>query len=215
VHCIVWYPCTGTDSAARRPLHRGWFSSEAVASRGRFATFPEQLVYVVLPVYGHMPERGHQFYGTTSVRVSLVIQAPSRYVYDWCTDYRSDDGRLSSARTRPSFRVIRISPRRLVRIRVSRGSGRDPALTVEKIRLNPPRSWHMDQLDEADQQSVDYRVSSVGRARTRFKLFSTERWLTSEFPTREALRAQITGTWARFAAAIEADYRAGRPAQGR
>jgi hypothetical protein len=162
-----------------------------------------------------MPERGHRIYGTTTARISLVIQAPSRYVYGWCTDYRSDDGRLSKARPRPRFRVIRISPRRVVRIRIHQGSGRDPALTVERIRLNPPHSWHMDQFDEADQQSVDYRVSAVGRARTRFQLLSTERWLTPDFPTREALRAQIAGTWARFAAAIEEDYRAGRPARGR
>jgi hypothetical protein len=74
---------------------------------------------------------------------------------------------------------------------------------------------HQDQLDESDQQSVDYRVSRIGRARTRFQLLSTERWLTPDFPTREALRAQITATWTRFAAAIEADYRAGRPARGR
>jgi hypothetical protein len=162
-----------------------------------------------------MPERGHRFYGTATVRVTLVIRAPVRYVYDWCTDYRSDDGRFSSARNRPRFRVVRISPRRVVRIRIGRGSGRDPAVTVERIRLNPPYSWHQDQLDETDQQSVDYRVSSVGRSRTRFQLLSTERWLTPDFPTREALRAQIAGTWARFAAAIEADYLAGRPARGR
>jgi hypothetical protein len=162
-----------------------------------------------------MPERGHRVYGTTTVRVSLVIRAPSRYVYEWCTDYRSDDGRFSNAPSRPRFRVIRISPRRVVRIRIAGGSGRDPALAVERILLNPPRSWHQDQIDETDQQSVDYRVSAIGRARTRFQLVSTERWVTPDFPTREALRAQIAKTWAQFAAAIEADYRAGRPARGR
>jgi hypothetical protein len=165
--------------------------------------------------FRHMPERGHRFYGTTTVRVTRVIKAPSRYVYDWCTDYRSDDGRLSGARQRPSFRVIRISPRLVVRIRVAPGPGRDPPIAVELIRLSPPRSWHMDQIDETDQQSVDYRVSAVGRARTRLQLLSTERWLTPEFPTPEALRAQIARTWARFAGAIEADYRVGRPARGK
>ena len=65
------------------------------------------------------------------------------------------------------------------------------------------------------QQAVDYRLSAVGRGRTRLQLLSTERWLTPDFPTREALRAQIAATWARFAAAIEADYRAGRPARGK
>jgi hypothetical protein len=168
-----------------------------------------------------MPERGHRVYGTHTVRVSLVIHAPWRYVYDWCTDYRSDDARLSSRRPRPSFRVIRISPRRVVRIRVYRGSGRDPAmfdhsrLAVDVVRLNPPHSWHLDQIDETDQQALDYRVSAVGRERTRLQLLSTERWLTPDFPTREALRAQIAKTWAKFAVALEADYRAGRPARGR
>ena len=161
-----------------------------------------------------MPERGHRIYETTTVRLSLVIHAPSRYVYDWCTDYRSDDGRLSNRRARPSFRVIRISPRRVVRIRVSRGSGRDPKIAVELVGLNPPHSWHLDQIDETDRQALDYRVSSVGRARTRLQLLVTERWVTPEFPTREALRAQVAETWAEFAAALEADYRAGRPARG-
>jgi hypothetical protein len=161
-----------------------------------------------------MPERGHRIYGTTTVRVSLVIHAPSRYVYDWCTDYRSDDGRFSNRRPRPSFRVIRISPRRVLRLRISQGSGRDPAIAVDLVRLNPPHSWHLDQIDETDRQSLDYRVSAVGRARTRLQLLSTERWVTPEFPTREELRAQIAKTWAHFAAALEADYRAGRPARG-
>jgi hypothetical protein len=161
-----------------------------------------------------MAELGHRIYGTTTVRVSLVIHAPSRYVYDWCTDYRSDDGRFSSRLPHPRFRVIRISPRRVLRIRVSQGSGRDPAIAVDMVRLNPPRSWHLDQIDETDRQSLDYRVSPVGRARTRLQLLVTERLVTPEFPNREALRAQVAKTWARFAAAIEADYRAGRPARG-
>jgi hypothetical protein len=162
-----------------------------------------------------MPERGHRVCGTTTVRVSLVIHAPSHYVYEWCTDYRSDDGRFSRRRPRPRFRVIKISPRRVLRVRVAQGSGRDPAIAVDLVRLNPPRSWHLDQIDETDRQSLDYRVSAVGRARTRLVLLSTERWLTPEFPTREALRAQIASTWARLATALEADYRAGRPARGR
>jgi hypothetical protein len=83
------------------------------------------------------------------------------------------------------------------------------------VRLNPPHSWHLDQIDETDRQALDYRVSSVGRGRTRLQLLVTERWVTPKFPTREALRAQVAATWARFAEAIEADYLAGRPARGR
>jgi hypothetical protein len=159
-----------------------------------------------------MSEPGHRLYGTSRVRLSLAIRAPSRYVYEWCTDYRTSDSRLSRARV--TFRVIRISPRRVLRIRVHRGRGRDPAIAVDLVRLNPPHSWHLDQIDETDRQSLDYRVAAMGRARSRLHLLVTERWVTPDHPTKEELRAQVAATWARFAAALEADYRAGRPAKG-
>jgi len=162
-----------------------------------------------------MPERGHRIYGTTTVRLSFEIRAPLRYVYEWCTDFRSDDGRFSSRRPGPVYRVIRISPRRVLRVRIAPGPGPDPAIAVDLVRLNPPRSWHLDQIDEADRQSLDYRLSRVGRGRTRLLLLVTERWVTPEFPTREELRARVRRTWSRFIAALEADYRAGRSARGR
>ncbi|HLN50767.1 MAG TPA: hypothetical protein VK455_01730 [Thermoplasmata archaeon] len=165
-----------------------------------------------------MPERGHRLYGTTRLRLSLAIRAPSRYVYEWCTDYRTSDSRFSRAGHRSTFRVIRVSPRRVLRIRATRGrgvdGGRDPAIAVDLVRLNPPHSWHLDQIDETDRQSLDYRVTSMGRARTRLHLLVTERWVTPDHPTKEELRAQVAATWARFAAALEVDYRAGRPAKG-
>lgn len=161
-----------------------------------------------------MPERGHRLYGTTRVRLSIVIRAPSRYVYEWCTDYRPSDSRFSGRRHRSTFRVIRVSPRRVVRIRVTRGRSRDPAIAVDLVRLNPPHSWHLDQIDETDRQSLDYRVTTLGRERTRLHLLTTERWVTSDHPTKEELRAQVAATWARFGAACELDYREGRPAKG-
>lgn len=168
-----------------------------------------------------MPERGHRIYGTTTVRASLVVEAPSRYVYEWCTDYRSDDGRLYARPPRPNFRVIRVSPRRLIRIRDRRDAGRGREmfdhhqLAVDVIRLNPPRSWHTDQIDETDRQSMDYRVQSIGRARTRLHLVDTEHWITPDHPTREELRAGMVKFWTHLVAALEEDYRAGRPARGR
>ena len=161
-----------------------------------------------------MPGRGQRLYGTTQVRLSLVIRAPSRYVYEWCTDYRTSDSRFGRRRPRPTFRVIRISPRRVLRLRIYRRPGRDPAIAVDMVRLNPPNSWHLDQIDETDLQSLDYRVTAMGRSRTRLHLLSTERWLTPDHPTKEELRAQVAATWVRFGAVCEDDYRAGRPAKG-
>jgi hypothetical protein len=79
----------------------------------------------------------------------------------------------------------------VVRIRGGLGPARDPGIAVDAVRLNPPHSWHLDQIDATDRQAVDYRVRAVRRGRTRVHLLSTERWLTPEFPTCKALRAQI------------------------
>lgn len=160
-----------------------------------------------------MPERGHRLYGTTRVRLSLAIRAPSRYVYEWCTDYRTTDSQFSRSGHPSTFRVIRVSPRRVLRLRLNRGRGRDPAIAVDLVRLHPPHSWHLDQIDETDLQSLDYRVAAIGRGRTRLHLLVTERWLTPDHPTEEELRAQVAATWSLFAAALEADFRAGRPAK--
>jgi hypothetical protein len=158
--------------------------------------------------------RPHRFFGTTTVRVSKAIGAPKRYVYEWCTDYRPSDSRFSRARPRPRYRVIHVSPRRVLRIRIT-GQGRsDPAIAVDVVRLDPPRSWRTDQIDESDWMSLDYRLAPIGPRRTRLTLHVTERWLTRDHPTSAELRARVSAVWDRYAAAIEADFRAGRPARG-
>ncbi|MFZ1022768.1 MAG: hypothetical protein WAN87_01355 [Thermoplasmata archaeon] len=167
----------------------------------------------------HGLERGHRVYGTSRVRLSLVIRAPSRYVYEWCTDYRaSDASRFSKGRPPPPYRVIRVSPRHVLRVRVYPGlgvdGGRDPEIAVDLVRLNPPHSWHLEQIAETDSSAMDYRVTAMGRARTRLHLLATERWLTPDHPTKEERRAAVAAGWARYGAACEIDYRAGQPAKG-
>jgi hypothetical protein len=161
-----------------------------------------------------MAERGHRHFGTTQVRVVCRIRAPLRYVFEWCTDYRTDDGRLSSRVRPPRFRVLRLSPSRVLRVRILPQGRAEPKIAVDLVRLRPPNAWHMDQLDEADQQSVDYRLVAIDRTTTELRLLVTERWLTPDHPDARQLRAQVGATWAHFGAAIEERYRRGRPAKG-
>ncbi len=146
--------------------------------------------------------------------MSTVIEAPLPYVYAWCTDYRPSDREFSRAATRPRFRVVRLSPRRLLRIRTTPTGSGDPLVAVDLVRLSPPAAWHTDQIDETDRESVDYRLRRLGPRRTRLDLLVTERWLTPDFPSREELRERLSTVWNRYREAIESDYRAGRPAVG-
>jgi len=161
-----------------------------------------------------MPQRGHRVFGTATIRVSKTINAPLRYVYEWCTDYRPDDGRLQRKdRIRPRFRVIQVSPHRVIRIRLHPNGSTDPDIAVDVVRLDPPSDWHTDQIDEADRMAIDYHLVKLGPRKTRLELLVTERWVTRDFPTRSELRRRVSATWDRLSSAIEKSYRSGAPAR--
>jgi len=140
-----------------------------------------------------MPQRGHRVYATQRLRLSKSIEAPLKYVYDWCTDYRSDDWTLSQARPHPRFRVVKLSPRRLLRIRLTPTSVGDPEVAVDLVRLAPPDAWHTNQIDERDLEAVDYKLTALGTAKTRIDLLVTERWLTPEHLSRNDTLQRVSG----------------------
>jgi len=150
-----------------------------------------------------------------TVRVSKVVHAPLKYVYDWCTDYRADDWRLRrKGGDKLTFRVLRVSPHRVIRIRLHPNASPDPEIAVDVVRLDPPSDWHTDQIDEEDRMALDYHLVKLGPRTTRLELLVTERWVTRDFPTRGELRRRVSATWDLFSAAIEERYRSGAPARG-
>jgi hypothetical protein len=162
-----------------------------------------------------MAQRGHRVFGTTTIRVSKVVEAPLAYVYGWCTDYRADDWRLGrKGWAKPAFRVLRVSPRRVIRVRLKSNGPRNPDIAVDVVRLDPPSDWHTDQIDEADRMAIDYHLVRLGPRKTRLEMLITERWVTPNFPTRGELRDRVSGTWERFKELIEERYRSGAPAVG-
>lgn len=159
-----------------------------------------------------MPATVRKLYGAYTVRVSKVVDAPPKYVYEWCTDFRGDDGRFS--KSKPRFRVLRPGKDRVVRVRTSNPRAKDFGVSVELVRLSPPNAWHVDQIDEGDLATVDYRVTRLGARRSRVALRITERWMIPEFPGRDAYRASVSAYWDALMAALEARYRSRRPARG-
>ncbi len=161
-----------------------------------------------------MPRDSRRVYATQRVRVVREVAAPARYVYDWCTDYRSDDWRVARRGTHPKFRVVTLSRHRLLRIRTTDRGQDDPEVAVDLIRLEPPDRWHTDQIDEEELETVDYRVRPLGRARARLEVRVTDRWMVPRHLSRSELSARLGGAWDRYARFIEERYRKGLPARG-
>jgi hypothetical protein len=159
-----------------------------------------------------MPEKRGRIFASHTARISKTVEAPWRFVYDWCTDFREDDGRLS--KSRPRFQVLRFGKDRVVRVRLSNPRAKSRAIAVELVRLSPPDAWHVDQIDETDLDSVDYKVSQLGPRRSHVTLEITERWMTSKHPSRAEWVRGTSAYWDGLVAALEKRYRSGRPAKG-
>ncbi len=165
-----------------------------------------------VPLMGHMPESGRRVFATHHARVTKTIRAPIKYVYEWCTDFRSDDGKFSRSKTR--VKVIHVGSDRVVRIRVRVTPIESPAVAVELVRLIPPDAWHKETIDETDLDAVDYKLARLGSGRTRVTLSLTERWMTRKHPTRSQWVRSANKYWDELVAALEEDYRKGMPAKG-
>ncbi len=159
-----------------------------------------------------MPDQGRRVYATQTGRLSKVVDAPLRYVYDWCTDFRPDDAKLSGSRS--THRVLRVSPQRLVRVKVARRGAKDPVINVEVVRLRPPNAWHKDTIGEEDLDSMDYRLTALSPTKTRVSLVMVERWMVPEFRAKADWLRSANEYWDELVRAIEERYRSGQPAKG-
>ncbi len=159
-----------------------------------------------------MPEQGRRVFATQTGRLSKVVDAPLRYVYDWCTDFRPDDAKL--ARSEQRHRVVRVSPQRLVRVKVASKGAKNPVMNVEVVRLRPPNAWHKDTIGEEDLDSMDYKLTALGPSKTRVSLVMVERWMVPKFPKRADWLRSSNNYWDKLVLAIEERYRSGMPAKG-
>jgi len=161
-----------------------------------------------------MPRDSRRVYATQRIRVVKVVRAPASYVFEWATDYRSDDWRVARPGAHPRFRVVKLSPHRVVRIRLTDRGAPDPDVAVDLIRLEPPNRWHTDQVDEEELETVDYRVSAIGRGKSRLEVRVTDRWMTPRHLSRAETHQRVSGAWDRYVRWIETRYRGGLPARG-
>ena len=136
-------------------------------------------------------------------RISKIINAPLRFVYDWCTDFREDDYKMTGSKSRRTFLE---RSRRLVVYAVRYPSGGGTKLGVNIVTLRPPRGWHLDSYGEEDNEFGDYRLTKLGPRRTRLDMVFTEHWKIAKVPLKAEYLKDIGRIWDKYAAALEKDY---------
>jgi len=141
--------------------------------------------------------------GSRTIHVSKIINAPVRFVYNWCTDFREDDNKLSGSKTRRI--ILQKTKRRVVYISAFKWTGRS-RYGVQIVTLRPPNRWHLDYFGEEADEIGDYRLTKLGARRTRLDMTFKEEYKISGAPTRKEETKQTSGVWGRYVAALERDY---------
>jgi hypothetical protein len=142
-----------------------------------------------------------------TTKVSKVINAPLRYTYEWCTDFREDDSKLTGSTSKR--RILEKTKKRTVYVVVYQGADGKEKMAVSYVTLKPPNAWSLEQFGEEDYETGEYRLKSLGKEKTRLDMVFKETWKDiAKVPT---MQEQIDGTnkaWEQFAAALERDYKA-------
>ena len=135
--------------------------------------------------------------------ISKVINAPLRFVYDWCTDYREDDYKITGSKSRRTF--LEKTRRRVIYVIRYPSSGKAKH-AVNIVTLHPPRGWHLDSFGEEDNEFGEYRLTKLSPRKTRLDMVFREEWKIAKVPPKAESLKDIIRIWDKYAAALEKDY---------
>jgi len=140
---------------------------------------------------------------THKVHVAKIIRAPLRFVYDWCTDYRETDPRITGSKSKR--KILMKTKHRVVYVATYRSRGKTRS-AVDVVTLYPPKAWHLDFIGDEDDETGDYVLSSLGPKKTRLDMTFTERYKVANGPSQAADVRSIHEIWDKYVPALEKEY---------
>ena len=140
--------------------------------------------------------------------ISKTIHAPLRYVYDWCTDYRDTDPKLTGSKTKR--KILLRTGHRIIYTETYRSHGK-PTIAVDIVTRYPPKGWHLNFVSDEDDEVGDYTLTALGPKTTRLHMTFTDHYKIRHPPTKAEFVKVVKRVWDKYAEALERDYRHTRP----
>jgi hypothetical protein len=136
--------------------------------------------------------------------VTKTINAPIKYVFDWCTDYSETDPQLTgSSRQRI---IIDKDKKRAVYVSLSNEDGQTH-VSVYVVKLKPSRSWHLDMYNPSRNEIAEYTLKALSRDKTQLKIVFENSWKKlDEAESDEEQGRRLNKIWDMYVSALETDY---------
>jgi hypothetical protein len=144
---------------------------------------------------------------THTYRVSKIINAPMKFVFDWCTDFREDDNQITGSKTQR--KILEKTKHRVIYISAYERDGKGVS-GVNIVTLKPPNAWHLEYVGEEEDEIGRYKLKRLGPSRTRLDMIFTEKYRVNNAPTKEEDRSHTEQMWDKYVAALETDFSSSR-----
>jgi hypothetical protein len=144
---------------------------------------------------------------TRTLQFRKLVHAPLDFVFQWCTDYRDDDDRITDSMYHYQARIALREPNRVVRIITVPGKNRNRSTDVEIIEMRPPDRWHLTKMSVTDDETGSYRLTARGPSLTLLDMRFRRIWKASKPPNWVQYRALFNRVWDRYIEVIETEYR--------
>jgi hypothetical protein len=142
---------------------------------------------------------------THTYHVVKVINAPLRFVYDWCTDYREDDNQITGSKAQR--KILQKTKRRAIYVSTYERDGKTK-IGVNIVKLTSPKAWYLEYVGEEEDETGRYKLTSVGPRKTRLQMSFTEKYKINNAPTKEEDRKHVDELWDKYVARLEMEYSA-------
>lgn len=135
--------------------------------------------------------------------LARTFNAPIDFVFEWCTDFREDDGKMTGSKTKR--RILERTKKRIIWT-VNYTEAGKPKEGLRVVWLRPPDSWHLDTC--GDHREVgDYKLTSIGKEKTRLDaVFHMTYDDPDEVETKEKWEKETDELWAVFTRYLESEY---------
>ena len=148
----------------------------------------------------------------TTYSVTKVIHAPLNYVYDWATDYTEGDNAIWGGKY-PKIILLKTKTK-VIYAYYSERVDNKPKLAVRIVTLHPrTHSWHLDYYGEEALETGEYKLTSLGKGKTRFRMVIRSKWKKGKGSSASYLQKNSNFVWTKYAEALERDYKSGKRAK--
>lgn len=138
------------------------------------------------------------------IRVSKTINAPARFAFNWCTDFREDDPALTGSKSQR--KILEKTKKRAVFVSIYTGADGSQKIGVNIVTLNAPKSWHLEFFGDEDNEIGDYKIVSLGKNKTKLNMVFKETWKIEPVPSIEEQVESTSKVWDQYVAALEKEY---------